>query len=495
MRDPLPIHHGGRVVAGPSEVVPGVEESVIEAARVALLHGIAEGDVYRNGQNSWSPAGWRRIDEEPLRVLRADRLQTADDPAHHDVVRHHSSWVMVVTGENGSVLLGCLDGETPRLRADTDVLTGWTETGRPGTWLLLRGAEQDVLARYRDLLADRYGAMTADPGAVWCSWYSLYEGVSQVLLDDIVPELPGLGFDTVQIDDGWERIVGDWRPNGKFPGGMRATADGIAEAGLRPGLWIAPFIALPGSEIVERHPEMLLRDGNGDLVRAGENWGSHYYTFDFTRADARDHLVETVRRAVDDWGFTYLKLDFINAGAVAGRRSIDIDREAAYRQAIATIRAAVGDDVFLLGSGAPIFPSLGILDAVRTGPDVAPLWSHFVVTEPTDALGRNALVNAANRLWLRGLIGLDPDVVYFQRRQNLLTPEQRQWLLDCATLSGFRAVSDLPDWLEPADRDAVRDYLASRPSTRQLSRYRHAIDERIVDFSAAVDGLPGPYPL
>lgn len=365
MRDPLPIHHDGRVVAGPSEVVSGVEESVIEAARIALLHGIAEGDVYRTGQNSWSPAGWRRIDEEPLRVLRADRLQTADDPAHHDVVRHHSSWMMVVTGESGSVLLGCMEGETPRLRADTDVLTGWTETGRPGTWVLLRGAERDVLARYRALLADRHGAMTADPGAVWCSWYSLYEGVSQALLDDIVPELPGLGF----------------------------------------------------------------------------------------------------------------------------------DREAAYRQAIATIRDAVGPDVFLLGSGAPIFPSLGILDAVRTGPDVAPLWSHFVVTEPTDALGRNALVNATNRLWLRGLIGLDPDVVYFQRRQNLLTPEQRQWLLDCATLSGFRAVSDLPDWLESVDRDAVRDYLASRPNTRQLSRYRYAIDERIVDFSAAVDGLPGPYPL
>ena len=105
--------------------------------------------------------------------------------------------------------------------------------------------------------------------------------------------------------------------------------------------------------------------------------------------------------------------------------------------------------------------------------------------------GRDAFIR-----WERGeFIGLDPDVVCGQRRQTLLTPEQRQWLLDCATLSGFRAVSDLPDWLEPADRDAVRDYLASRPSTRQLSRYRHAIDERIVDFSAAVDGLPGPYPL
>ncbi len=494
----LPMHlDGARLPAAPAWARPAaaVEETFLRAARVSLLHGWPDGEVYRHGQNSWSPTGWRRLADAPLRVASAVRRQTADDAGWDDPARHHSSWVLVLTRGTQSVLLGCLEGETPRLHADTDVLAAWTETGAAALWVLLRGREAEVLARYRDLLADRWGVLPADPGPVWSSWYSYYEEISRTELDRVVPDLPGLGFGTVQVDDGWEERVGDWQPNAKFAAGMRDVATSITDHGMRPGLWIAPFIALPDAAVVREHPELLLRGPDGLPVVAGTNWGSGYVTLDFTRADARAYLAETVGRAVHDWGFTYLKLDFVNAGAVAGRRSQDVDREAAYRLAIETVRETVGPDVYLLGSGAPVFPSLGVLNAVRTGPDVAPMWDNYATDDPSDATARNALSNAVHRLWLRGLVGLDPDAVYFRRRRNLLSDEQMQWLRDCATLSGFRAVSDPPHWVEAADLPDLRAFLAGDPDTEQVDRYRYRVGERLVDFGPALDAAAGHYPL
>jgi alpha-galactosidase len=494
----VPMQLVGSVTARPdwAPAATGIDETFLTASRVSILHGLTDGEVYRNGQNSWSPTGWRRLSERPLRVESPQRRQTADDSGWDDPARHHSSWMMVVTDETHSLLLGCLEGDTPRLHADRDVLAAWTETEKDASWVLLTAPnERAVMDRYRELLISRYGALAPDPGNVWSSWYSFYETISRKDLDRIVPQLPALGFDTVQIDDGWERLVGDWQPNEKFSDGMKDAASAITDVGMRPGLWIAPFIALPSAEIVQKNPQMILRDTDGYPVKAGSNWGTDYYTFDFTRDDALAFLTETVSRAVDDWGFSYLKLDFVNAGAVAGVRSHDIDREAAYRTAMEAVRAAVGPDVYLLGSGAPIFPSLGILNSVRTGPDVAPMWDNYASDDPSDAMARNAVFNGVNRLWLRGLIGVDPDVVYFRRRQNLLTDEQMQWLQDCATLSEFKALSDPPEWLEDADLPALREFLAQKPETEQIDRYRFRIGSRLVDFDPAINGGPSLYAL
>jgi alpha-galactosidase len=486
----------GVVTAPPIWVSPAEDpdETFILASRISLLHGMSGGEVYRNGQNSWSPTGWRRLEERPLRVENPARRQTADDTTWDDPVRHHSSWMMVLTDGSRSLLLGCLEGETPRLHADRDVLAAWTETGTSGTWVLIKGAgEHEVMDRYKHLLIDRYGAPAPKSGNVWSSWYSFYETISRHHLDRMVSQLPALGFQTVQIDDGWERIVGDWHPNDKFAAGMKDAASAITDEGMRAGLWMAPFIALPTAEIVQKNPQMLLRDSQGFPVRAGANWGANYYTFDFTRKDALAFLSDTVGRAVHDWGFTYLKLDFINAGAVAGIRSINIDREAAYRAAIEAIRDVVGPETYLLGSGAPIFPSLGVLNAVRTGPDVAPMWDNYASDDPSDAMASNAVFNGVNRLWMREMIGIDPDVVYFRRRQNLLSDEQIQWVQDCATLSDFKAVSDPPEWLDPADQVLLRKFLADQPDTERLGRYRFRIGTRDVDFTPAIDGPPSLY--
>ncbi|WP_320776366.1 glycoside hydrolase family 36 protein [Streptomyces sp. CRN 30] len=491
---------GGRTLAvelegdAPPQAVDG--GLLLPPGRAAVLHGLGDALFYRHGHNSWSPCGWRRLSEPPLRIESADRRLTADDTVWDDPARHHSSAVAALEGPDGQVLLlGALGLDIPRLTADRDTLVGWYEhDGAP--WFLALGTEEEVFAAYTRHLAGRLGSSDKRAGDVWCSWYAYYENITEEQLTKDVTALRGLPFDVVQVDDGWERAVGDWEANDKFPSGMRALADRITDAGLRPGLWIAPFIVLPHSRTARERPELLLRDEHGEPVVAGHNWDVGYWALDLTLPAAQEHLREMIHRVVHEWGFTYLKLDFVQGGAVPGVRSADVGREAAYRTGLEIIREAAGPDAYLLGSGAPLLPSLGLVDGIRSGPDVAPMWEHYATRDPSDALARNAVVNTVHRLWQSPLLEVDPDVVYFRSRLNLLTDQQQGLLRDLADICGFRAVSDPPGWLRPEELDALQAYLTSRPEVLRLGRYRFSLDGREVDFTSAVTpGEEQRYPI
>ena len=478
------------VAAGdaPEAVDSGV---LLPAGRVAILHGLGDALFYRHGQNSWSPCGWRRLSEAPLRIADARRRLTADDAVWDDANRHHSSAVAALQGKDGDVLLlGALGLDTPRLAADRDSLIGWYETDG-AAWFLAYGDEEKVFSAYANQLAKSFGSRRQRAGNIWCSWYAYYDQITEKLLADDIASLKGLPFDVVQIDDGWQKTVGDWQPNRKFPSGMRALAEKIDAAGLIPGLWLAPFVVLPDSEIAARYPSLLLRDESGRPAIAGYNWGAGYYGLDLTREDARAHVAETIHRVVHDWGFRYLKLDFINAAMAPGVRPEGSGRERVYRDAIALIREVAGNDVYLLGSGAVLLPSLGLLDGLRSGPDVAPFWTANGSSDPSDAMARNALVNTLHRLWQSPLAQVDPDVIYFRKRHNLLSDQQMTWLQDLADICAFRAVSDPPQWLSPDELEAMTGYLARTPSIERHGRYQFTIDGRQIDFAPAVDGRDG----
>lgn len=473
-------------LSGPGAPQPVEGGLILPPGRVAVLHNLGDALFYRHGHNSWSPCGWRRLSGPPLRIADPRRRVTADDPRWDDPRRHHSSAVAALQSDDGDVLLlGSLGLGTPRLSADHDTLAGWYETGG-APWFLAYGPETDVFAAYTHHLGQRLGARDRKAGNVWCSWYAYYEAITETQLAKDIAALRGLPFDVVQVDDGWEVKVGDWWPNAKFPSGMAALAERINDAGLVPGLWLAPFIALPDSDIARDHPEMLLRDAGGEPAIAGYNWGTGYFALDLARADARDHVAEMIHRVVHEWGFRYLKIDFINGALTPTARDERVDRERVYRDALSLIRTVAGDDVYLLGSGAVLLPSLGLLDGIRSGPDVAPIWQNYATDDPSDAMARNALVNSVHRLWQAPLAEVDPDVIYFRRRLNLLTDQQLEWLRDLADICGFRAVSDPPGWLSPDELTAMITYLQRRPHIVRLDRYRYTIDGREIDFAAAV---------
>jgi alpha-galactosidase len=248
------------------------------------------------------------------------------------------------------------------------------------------------------------------------------------------------------------------------------------------------------SHLFREHTDWFLHDERDRLVSAGFNWGERLYALDTTHPAALEWLAALMKQ-VRAWGFDYLKLDFLYGGALPGKRHMDMPREAAYRHGLKVIRKAMGSDAFFLTCGAPILPSLGLCDALRVGPDVSGNWETqrdaVLLYNPTTPGARNAIRTTLNRLWMQPLVMIDPDVAYFTETENSLSPEYKQFLQDLAFICNFKATSDLPQWMTSTERDSLNAFLHSAPQVRRLSRSTFQIDDRLVDFSAALS-LPTP---
>ncbi|MCE7918178.1 MAG: alpha-galactosidase [Anaerolineae bacterium] len=466
----------------------------VSASRVTLNLPRPPRAFYRHGWQSWSLAAW--TDLSPLPIQKPDIfhvLQT--DAAYAREPLPHGSWVGAAEMDDGRiVLLGAL-GMDAHVRLDGSQLEGWYESGE-GEWFIHFGAEQNAFPAYTQALGERFGFAAARPAPrIWCSWYSLYTLIDEPTLHKVFDGLGDLPFDVLQVDDGWQVSLGDWEANEKFPAGMTALADKIKSTGRKAGLWLAPLLAAKSSRLFREHPDWFLKDEAGKFVSAGFNWGEWMYALDTTHPAAQEWLAALMKQ-VRAWGFDYLKLDFLYAGALRGKRHTEAPREAAYRLGLKVLREAMGADAYFLACGAPIVPSLGLCDALRVGPDVAGEWeSHrdaVLLQNPTTPGTRNAIRTTVNRLWLSPLVQTDPDVAYFAAKGNSLTVEQRLLLQDLALVCGFKATSDLPQWMTPAERESLRAFLEDTNEYRPEGGYRYRVASRRVDFTPAIELPPRP---
>ncbi len=463
----------------------------LNSDRLTLEFPTSPQRFYRHGWQSWTFSSW--LDPQtPALPVRAAQFRVKDeDPPYALSQQHTSAWVAAVQfNPDEIVLVGGLDLGA-RLQLEEKRLSAFYESGS-GEWLLVRGKEEEVFSQYAQALLEKYPRHRQEKvPRVWCSWYSLYRFIHEKLLRRILGKLGDLPFDVIQIDDGWQISTGDWQANHKFPSGMADLAARIRESGRQAGLWLSPFIVTPDSSIYNHHPDWLLRDEQGKAVFAGRNWSGMTYALDVTHPAVLEWLEETIARVVE-WGYSYLKLDFLYAAALPGRRYQDIPREAAYRQAMQLVRRTA-PRAYLLACGAPILPSLGLCDGIRIGPDVTPYWLNRPLSawlnNPNHPSTQNALRTCLHRLWLKPLIDIDPDVVYFRSKHNALTAEQRCLMQDFALLCGFRSTSDLPQWLTASEREALRHFLEMEVTVEWRGEYRYTLNGRDVDFGV-VNPLP-----
>jgi alpha-galactosidase len=448
---------------------------------------------YRHGWQSWSLAAWTA--PAPLPVQQPARLHPLQiDPlyAHHRAP--HGSWLGAVEMAEDKVLfLGAL-GLDSHVQLREGQLQGWSESG-PCDWFAAYGPEAEVFSAYAQLLKEKFGSgRVTGTQRVWCSWYSLYTAIDEQILAETFTALGDLPFDVLQVDDGWQVAIGDWGPNAKFPSGMDGLAAKIRATGRKAGLWLAPLLVVPASQLYREHPEWLLRDAAGKLVSAGFNWGEPLYALDLTQPAALEWLAALMKR-VRGWGYDYLKLDFLYAGALPGQRHVDLPRETAYRQGLTVLREAMGADAYFLTCGTPILPALGLCDGMRLGPDVAAEWESLrdavLLQNPTTPGAKNAVRTTVNRLWLAPLVQTDPDVAYFRSVETSLTPAQKEMLQDLARVCNFKATSDLPQWLTDSERETLRAFLSTQPQAKRTGHYTFRLDDRLVDFSPAMS-LPQP---
>lgn len=408
----------------------------------------ARAQVYAEGWQSWSVTAALPLDETPYRVTLPNSLviDCHYGSAPDEGVFRGEGLLAVDPGDGGTVhVFGAASAETAASRVP--VIEARPRGGQvviasdaPVHHTEHQGGLEAALARWGDVFAERAGVRPRPSPTVWCSWYQYFSEVTQ---DDVAENLTAmdelaLPVDVVQIDDGYQAAPGDWlTSSGRFddlPGLIRR----IREHGRRAGIWIAPMVVARKSALFAAHPEWLVTDpAGGGPVFAGDVLGDSCAALDLTHPGAAEYLVD-VLRTMRGWGVDYFKIDFVYAGALEGRRHQDVTGVEAYRHGLRLIREAVGPEAYLLGCGAPILPSVGLVDAMRVGPDIAAYWQS-PSGHPSEPGQANATRNTVARAWQHGRFWInDPDCL-------MLRPEverREDWARTVERYGGLRASSD-----------------------------------------------------
>ncbi len=255
----------------------------------------------------------------------------------------------------------------------------------------------------------------------WCSWYAYGSNISEEKI------LAHVGFiiqhhiplSTILIDDGWAPW-GDWKIpyKNKFSDGMRALAQKITNFGLKPGLWIAPFLCNPDAELVTKHPSWFIRtpdsayvDGRKispfDRMLPYKKW-----ILDMTKPEAQSYIFRVIDTIISDWGYTFLKLDFLYAQHFNPKFTSPTIPDRLLHDFLITIKKRY-PRVHIAACGCPLIPAIGACDSMRISEDIVnpqlrDIWTvnHIVHSQRLIQLRQNLLLlRFTNKWWI-----LDPDV-------------------------------------------------------------------------------------
>jgi alpha-galactosidase len=319
------------------------------------------------------------------------------------------------------------------------------------------GGISGALGRWADGYASALGVVgpIGPAPTIWCSWYHYFMEVTE---EDVLENLHAidelrLPVEVVQLDDGYQAGIGDWLTlSGRFRS-LRDLVARIRDRGRRAGIWTAPFLVGQRSRLYADHPEWLVQDAS-----AGHAWHQDLFALDVTHPGAAAHL-RRVFLALHRLGIDFFKIDFLYAGALEGRRHEDVPPVEAYRRGVRLIRGTVGPQAYLLGCGAPILPSVGLVDAMRVSPDTGPGYEPLDgdLSQPSV---RSAMVSGMGRAWQHGRFWVnDPDCLLARPGVE----RRRDWAAHIRRYGGLRGSSDRLRDLDRWGLQTTRELLTTVP--------------------------------
>lgn len=290
------------------------------------------------------------------------------------------------------------------------------------TETLVIGYGRDVrilLEQYGELLSRQLAVNLPPMPNVYCTWYHARasdEKKIAVNADFAATHLKPYGLNVMQIDDYWQlgvkengprRNFTDVRPDGPYPGGMKATADYLHQKGFSAGIWYIPFAGSWNDPWWKDKTHLFLKEGASsdnhiynmegvtrEMFKPGEapyevRWGGT--CLDLTHPESREYVRFIANRLSNEWGYNYFKVDGLFTGTGARIQYInseykddDLGLQTRYNPAITPVEAyagglelikeGAGDELFLLGCCLPqnmrsFGPAMGRVDAMRVGPD------------------------------------------------------------------------------------------------------------------------------
>jgi len=468
---------------------------------------LATGSVFEMGWQSWSPTAVYPVTATGARPVGEfyQMFYRSGTPSPASGFQGEGLLAVQPGADAPVTVIGLMDGrrDVPSIRAQLDGnMLSVTANGTVDT-LTDNGPDgiYGALARFADRYAAGHPRRELRPvPPIWASWYQYFTEFTQPDLERNLDAMDRLELPVgiVRLDDAFQAGIGDWLVPSSGFGSLDGMVQTVLDRGRQAGLWSAPFLIGERSQAYRDHPEWLVRDESGAPVRAHFNWRQNCYVLDTTHPGAQDYLRQ-VFTTYREWGTSYFMVDFVYAAAMAGVRYEDVDAIDAYCTGMELIRETIGEESWLQGCGAPMFPSVGYVDTMRVGADIAPHYAahHDELGNPG---GEAAIVSTVGRAFTQGRLWLtDPDCLV--ARPGIEAREQ--WADVVENYGAVRISSDgldeLDDWgLEttrrllvparttpfdaaavPLSTPAVREALAGRDRTdRPAIAAVHAEHER-----------------
>jgi len=456
----------------------------VAPARVSPLGscGVEAARGFRQGLGLGGPSGFVELPlTEPAESYGITALQAGDGTALVIAAHDHTRFLQhsrLVCDEDGKTQL------TAWFRTEKIPLP--SELALPTLYLRPAADMWSGLREAAQAIAETMHAREQQPISYhWCSWYYLYYNLTEPLLEEYLAGFnamtPPAGLHSIQIDAGYFPSEGDWlETNERFPNGLQAAFGKIREAGYRPGIWIGPFMVGNRSRLFREHSDWILRGHDGkpyatwEVYGEGKIWGyrdEEIYVLDSSHPEAMAYL-KTVFETFRAWGAGLFKTDFMYWGLTdstkvrrhaPGKTSVEY-----FRDVLAMIRAAIGEESFLLGCVGPFLPFLGYADAMRIGGDVGADWKGGF--GPQNMLQESQADQYFNNVWWQN----DPDAILVRDFHTHLTDtEVRGLALWQAILGGVICTSDPLHETSPA-RQALWRFLApGKPWTTTLPYFNN----------------------
>jgi hypothetical protein len=331
------------------------------------------------------------------------------------------------------------------------------------TAVIAHGDAQNELCHWIGLCRDALGPARVRPPLVgYCSWYQV---VANVQPADIRRAIAGFasfatppGGRTIQIDDGYQVMPGDWSGRGQWKEPLNQLPKQMRDAGFIPGIWVAPTAIHESHPIVTAHPDWLQRNAKGEFCVVFHNWANfngmtHAKTY-FLEPDhpqAR-HFIFKSLHDLRAQGWDYFKIDF--AYTVSSDRVKYDPTKTTYqslRDQWQLFRDALGNDALINSCNGGMWRyTIGRVDISRIGGDIG-----GNIGQLRHTLAEMMLRAHANGVWFQ----CDPDVFYLRKEKSRLNFEQSHILTGTQGLLGTAFLtSDWADQWNAQATDVVKTY-------------------------------------